>query len=63
MLGVDEKATNEEIERALKRARAKCHPDRFKSSAKKLQAEARFKELGAAYEVILAARKRDRAAA
>ena len=48
-LGVDRSATDEEIKRAYKRLARQYHPDLNPGDA---DAETRFKEIGAAYEVL-----------
>lgn len=48
-LGVDKSATDEEIKRAYKKLARKFHPDLNPDDG---DAEARFKEIGAAYEVL-----------
>lgn len=49
-----EHATEAEIKKAYKRAALKWHPDRHssKSDAQKKEAEAKFKEIGDAFEVL-----------
>ena len=49
VLGVDKKASEEEIKRAYRKLARDYHPDRNPGDAK---AEERFKEIGAAYEVL-----------
>ena len=53
-LGVEPKATADEIKRAYRKLARKYHPD----VSKEADAEARFKELGEAYEVLKDADKR-----
>jgi len=48
IMGVDEKATPEEIKKAYKKLARRFHPD----VSKEKDAEQRFKELGEAYEVL-----------
>ena len=57
VLGVDSKAGEEEIKRAFRQAALKHHPDR---NAGDPQAEARFKEVAEAYEVLSDPEKRAR---
>src|SRR6266511_4252634 len=54
VLGVSRNATNEDIKKAFRRLAMKYHPDRNKDDG----AEARFKEIGEAYEVLSDAEKR-----
>lgn len=63
MLGVRQAATDEELKAALKAKLARWHPDKFKSESRKQQAEEKFKQIQAAYEVIQRFRARTRAAA
>lgn len=53
-LGVSKTATADEIKKAYRKLAAKYHPDRNKAS----DAEDKFKEVGAAYEVLSDAQKR-----
>jgi len=53
-MGVDRKATPEEIKRAYRKLARKYHPD----VSKEANAEAKFKELGEAYEVLKDPKKR-----
>jgi len=62
LLGVRPSATDDELKGALKRKLARWHPDRFKTEAKKSEAEKQFKEAQAAYEVIRRGRDRKVAA-
>ncbi len=55
ILGVDEKATQDEIKRAYRKLARKYHPD----VSKEPDAEARFKEVGEAYEVLKDPEKRE----
>lgn len=55
VLGVDRSATPEEIKRAYRRLAMKYHPDRNPGDA---EAETRFKEAAAAYEVLSDENKR-----
>ena len=52
--GVGSKASEKEIRAAYKRAALQCHPDRFsdKGEAERRKAEAQFKELGDALEIL-----------
>src|SRR5690606_7263736 len=54
LLEVDEKATTEEIKKSYKRLARKYHPD----VSKEADAEARFKEVAEAWEVLKDAEKR-----
>lgn len=54
IMGVDRKATPEEIKRAYRKLARKYHPD----VSKEKNAEAQFKELGEAYEVLKDPEKR-----
>jgi molecular chaperone DnaJ len=56
-LGVDRNATDEEIKRAYKKLARSFHPDLNPGDA---AAEARFKEIGAAYEVLSDPERRSR---
>ena len=56
-LGVDSNATEEEIKRAYKKLARKYHPDLNPGDA---QAEATFKEIGNAYEVLSDPERRSR---
>jgi len=53
-LGLEKNATPEEIKRAYRKLARKYHPD----VSKEPDTEARFKELGEAYEVLKDAEKR-----
>jgi len=57
ILGVPRDATTEEIKRAYRRLARECHPDVNPGDA---TAEARFKEVAAAYEVLSDPQKRSR---
>jgi curved DNA-binding protein CbpA len=48
-LGVSKKATDEEIKKAYRKLARQYHPDRNPDDA---QAEERFKEISAAYDVL-----------
>ena len=54
VLGVPRDAANDDIKKAFRRLAMKYHPDRNKDDG----AEARFKEIGEAYEVLSDAEKR-----
>ena len=54
ILGVDRKASTDEIKKAYRRLARKYHPD----VSKEKNAEARFKEVSEAYEVLKDAEKR-----
>jgi molecular chaperone DnaJ len=56
-LGVDTNATDEEIKRAYKKLARKYHPDLNPGDT---EAEARFKEIGSAYEVLSDPERRSR---
>jgi molecular chaperone DnaJ len=55
LLGVPRSASNEDIKKAFRRLAMKYHPDRNKEDG----AEARFKEIGEAYEVLSDPEKRN----
>ena len=54
IMGVDRKATQEEIKRAYRKLARKYHPDVSKEAG----AEAKFQDLGEAYEVLKDPEKR-----
>ena len=56
VLGVDRSASAEEIKRAYRRGALKYHPDNYRGD--KAEAEAKFKELAEAYEVLSDSQKR-----
>jgi molecular chaperone DnaJ len=58
VLGVDRTAGDGEIKRAYRKGALKYHPDNYKGD--KAEAEARFKELAEAYEVLHDGEKRQR---
>ena len=60
VLGLTEEATDAEIDLAYRRLISQYHPDRVAGSAPELQrqAEARAREINAAYDRIQALRKR-----
>lgn len=58
MLNVRRDASDQELRAALKAKLGRWHPDRFKTTAKKAEAERRFKEIQAAHQVIEEHRKR-----
>lgn len=64
MLGVTAEASDAEVEQAYRRLIAQYHPDRFAGAAPELraQAEARAREINAAYDRIKALRQRNRRA-
>ena len=51
-LGVDEKATHEEIIQAYKKCVRKYHPDQFSDKQKKAEAEQKMKRVNIAYDII-----------
>lgn len=55
VLGVKKNATIDEIRRAYRKSAIACHPDRNQNNPK---AEAKFKDLSAAYEVLSSTEKR-----
>ena len=55
VLGVDRKATKDEIKRAYRKLALKYHPDRNKDDK---SAEAKFKEISEAYAVLSDAEKK-----
>ena len=57
VLGVDKNATEDDIKRAYRRKAKECHPDLHPNDK---EAEARFKELNEANEVLSDANKRAR---
>eukprot|EP01120_Amphizonella_sp_Union-15-10_P016187 TRINITY_DN8453_c0_g2_i1.p1 TRINITY_DN8453_c0_g2~~TRINITY_DN8453_c0_g2_i1.p1 ORF type:complete len:360 (-),score=95.60 TRINITY_DN8453_c0_g2_i1:62-1090(-) len=56
VLGVSKNASEDEIKKAYKKAALKWHPDR--NLGKKEEAEAKFKEISEAYEVLSDSKKR-----
>lgn len=60
ILGVSMAATHADLKTAYKKAALKWHPDRFagQSEEKSAEAEAKFKEIAAAYEVLSDDQKR-----
>ncbi|MDO8886560.1 molecular chaperone DnaJ [Candidatus Oleimmundimicrobium sp.] len=57
ILGVDKKATQDEIKKAYRKLAHKYHPDKAQEGEKK-QAEEKFKEIAEAYEVLGNSKKR-----
>jgi len=55
-LGVAMSCTDDELRSALRLKLAKNHPDRVKGERAKAKAEERFKEINAAYEIIMKSR-------
>ena len=62
ILGVSKDATEDEIKKGFKKSAMKWHPDRFAASDEKerAKAEAKFKEIGEAYEVLKDARMKQK---
>ena len=60
ILGVSKDATEDDIRKAYRKCAAQWHPDKFasKSDAEKKEAEAKFKQIGAAYECLKDPEKR-----
>lgn len=60
LLGVDERASDAEIEQAYRRLIAQYHPDRLQGAAPELraQAERKAREINGAYDRIKALRRR-----
>jgi len=58
VLGVDRKASKDDVKKAYRKLAMKYHPDRNKDSPK--EAEEKFKELSEAYEVLVDDDKRSR---
>ena len=60
ILGVDTNATDDEIKKAYRKLALKYHPDRLvnKSEDEKKEAEAKFKEISEAYDVLSNPEKR-----
>lgn len=58
VLGIDSSATDDEVKKAYRRLAMKYHPDKMESMGEsmKKQAEAQFREINEAYEVIKKAR-------
>lgn len=55
ILGIPRNATDEQVKRAFRKLAFEYHPDRNKSA----EAEARFKEINEAYEILSDSQKRD----
>ena len=62
VLGVTQEATESEIKSAYRKAALKFHPDKqaSKTDEEKAQAEAMFKSVGEAYEILSCAEKKQR---
>lgn len=60
VLGVSKNATEKEVEKAYRSLVSKFHPDRWKTDEEKKEAQEKFVEIQAAYEVLSNAEKRRR---
>ena len=60
ILGVSSEASVDEIKKSYRKLALQYHPDRQKADSDKSQAEARFKEISEAYEVLADSEKRKR---
>ena len=59
ILGVDKKASSEEIKKSYRKLALKYHPDRNHDSKCKEENETKFKQIGSAYEVLSDPKKKD----
>ena len=55
-LGVDPDVSQEDLDKRVKELRVKHHPDRVKTDKAKANAEAKFKKIGQAYDLVMKAR-------
>ena len=60
ILGVSSEASVDEIKKSYRKLALQYHPDRQKADSDKSQAEARFKEISEAYEVLSDTQQRQR---
>ena len=55
-LGVEPDVSDDDLKRRLRDLQVKHHPDRVKTAKAKANAEAKFKQIGAAYDLVMKAR-------